>query len=155
MARRFDNDADQVAVLATVIALALRGGSTVVAALELSVTGASGRVAEILQMVCSEIQLGKPIGRAFSEAAAQSGSPPLEELLSKLQLANELGAGLAEQLDDLATSLRQRVAIEQLARASASETKMLLPLVFLILPVTVIFALYPSIQILNLQMEGM
>lgn len=155
MARRSDTDADQVAVLATVIALTLRGGSTVMAALELSVSGASGRVAESLQMVCSKIKLGKPIGRALSEAAAQSGSPPLEELLSKLQLANELGAGLAEQLDDLAASLRQRVAIEQFARASASETKMLLPLVFLILPVTVIFALYPSIQILNLQMEGM
>lgn len=154
MARRSDNGADQVAVIATVLALSLRGGSTVVAALEVALASASGPVAEYLKVVCSEIDLGKPIGRAFAEAAVNSKSAPLEELLSKLQVANELGAGFADQLDDLATSLRERVAIEQLALAASSETKMLLPLVFLILPVTVIFALYPSIQILNIQMEG-
>lgn len=154
MARRSDNSAEQVAVIATVIALALRGGSTVVAAVEIALERATGPVAEYLRMVCNEIDLGKPIGRAFAEAAANSKSDPLEELLSKLQIANELGAGLADQLDDLAGSLRESVAIEQLARAASSETKMLLPLVFLILPVTVIFALYPSIQILNIQMEG-
>lgn len=154
MARQSDNGSDQVAVIATVLALALRGGSTVVAALEIALASASGPVAEYLKLVCHEIRLGKPIGRAFAESAANSRSAPLEELLSKLQVANELGAGLADQLDDLAVSLRERVAIQQLARAASSETKMLLPLVFLILPVTVIFALYPSIQILNIQLEG-
>lgn len=155
MRRRHNTDAAEVAVISSVIALGLRGGLTVAAALELSLVGASGRVAEYLRQVMSAIDLGAPTARTLSEAASGCNSPPVEELLNKLQISSELGSGLAEQLDDLAASLRQQVATERLARSTASETKMLLPLVFLILPVTVIFALYPSMQILNIPTEGM
>jgi tight adherence protein C len=105
--------------------------------------------------VLSAIDLGAPTARTLGEAAIGSKSPPVEELLNKLHISSELGSGLAEQLDDLSASLRQQVATLRLARSTASETKMLLPLVFLILPVTVVFALYPSMQILNIPMEGM
>ena len=144
MRRRVNTDAGQVAVIASVIALGLRGGLTVAAALELALVSASGRVADYLRQVLSAIDLGAPTARTLSEAASGSKSPPVEELLNKLHISSELGSGLAEQLDDLSASLRQQVATERLARSTASETKMLLPLVFLILPVTVVFALYPS-----------
>jgi tight adherence protein C len=155
MRRRLNTDAGEVAVIASVIALGLRGGLTVAAALELALDSASGRVADYLRKVLSAIDLGAPTARTLSEAASGSKSPPVEELLNKLHISSELGSGLAEQLDDLSASLRQQVATERLARSTASETKMLLPLVFLILPVTVVFALYPSMQILNIPMEGM
>jgi len=155
MRRRRNTDVGEVAVISTVLALGLRGGLTVAAALELSMIGASGRVADYLKQVLAAIRLGAPTARTLSEAAIGSKSAPVEELLNKLHISSELGSALAEQLDDLAASLRQQVAIERLARATASETKMLLPLVFLILPVTVVFALYPSMQILNIPTEGM
>lgn len=154
MGRSRNTDAEEVAVLASVMALCLRGGLTIASALTLTLEKATGQVATYLKSVTASIDLGAPTGRSLSEAAQQSGSAPVEELLSKLQIANHLGSSLAEQLDDLSASLRQQAAIERLSRATASETRMLLPLVFLILPVTVIFALYPSIQILNIQMEG-
>jgi tight adherence protein C len=155
MRRRVNTDAGEVAVIASVIALGLRGGLTVAAALELALVSASGRVADYLRQVLSAIDLGAPTARTLGEAAIGSKSPPVEELLNKLHISSELGSGLAEQLDDLSASLRQQVATLRLARSTASETKMLLPLVFLILPVTVVFALYPSMQILNIPMEGM
>ena len=154
MGHRHNSDIEEVAVLASVMALALRGGTTVVASIDLALEGASGRVASHLARVAAEANLGRPIGKVLAEAAERAGSPPLEELLSKLQLATELGSSLADQLDQLSFSLRNQAAIHRQALATASETKMLLPLVFLILPVTVLFALYPSLQILNIQMEG-
>jgi tight adherence protein C len=45
---------------------------------------------------------------------------------------------------------RSLIAAEQLAIAAKKENLMLLPLVFLILPITVVFALFPSMQYLNL-----
>lgn len=154
MASKRDTSAEEVAALCSVISLALRGGATVTAALEYSLQRASGQVAHYLQGVTRSIDLGMPFGRALNAASKRGGSLPVEELLNKLQMANELGSGLADQLDDLSATLRDQVSIEKLSRATSSETKMLLPLVFLILPVTVVFALYPSIQILNIPMEG-
>jgi tight adherence protein C len=56
---------------------------------------------------------------------------------------------LAESLASLSFSLRERRSLELLARAGANETKMLIPLVALVLPTTVLFALYPSVLVLN------
>jgi tight adherence protein C len=38
---------------------------------------------------------------------------------------------------------------ELLDKAAKSETKMMIPLVFIILPITVVFALYPSVVIIQ------
>jgi tight adherence protein C len=35
-------------------------------------------------------------------------------------------------------------------KAGQNETRMLVPLIFLILPVTVLFAVYPSLQVLSI-----
>jgi tight adherence protein C len=57
---------------------------------------------------------------------------------------------MAEQFTQLAESARGQLRVAQLKNAGKNELKMLVPLVFLILPVTVLFAIFPSLQILQL-----
>jgi tight adherence protein C len=52
-------------------------------------------------------------------------------------------------LTSLAESTRAELRNAQLKQAGRNETRMLIPLVFLILPVTVLFAIYPSIQLIS------
>lgn len=134
---------NQVAAIATSTSLALRGGVGVVAALHLAVRNASGSIAEKVRLAVRAIELGE------SPDVALSATGPLEEFYSKLLSAQQLGSGVADQLDDFVESLLQDGASEQLRASHANETRMLIPLVFLILPVTVVFALYPSLQMLN------
>jgi tight adherence protein C len=152
--RRAELEADEVASISSVVAIALRGGVNPIAALELALSGASGATAEALARTLKLIHLGAPTNEAFDEFRKSCRSTAAEEFAAKLQTAEQFGSGLADQLDELVETLRSQVAVADFAQATASETKMLLPLVFLILPVTVIFALYPSLQVLNLQMEG-
>jgi tight adherence protein C len=49
----------------------------------------------------------------------------------------------------LAYSLRQEQGRALLRQAGSSETKMLIPTVFVILPVTVLFAVFPSVLVLQ------
>jgi tight adherence protein C len=49
-----------------------------------------------------------------------------------------------------AASARSEIRNELLTQAGRNETRMLIPLVFLILPITVLFAIYPSLQLLNI-----
>ncbi len=154
MARKAKDDTEQVVAILPILALALRGGSTVVASLDQTLERATGGVAETLGDVVASIELGLPLAKAVAAALTKAPSPALEELLNKLLISSSFGSALADQLDSLGETLASQVAVARLSRANASETRMLLPLVFLILPVTVIFALYPSLQILNLQLEG-
>jgi tight adherence protein C len=143
----------EVAAIVTVLSVALNGDATLQGALSSALRNASGDVAERLRLALRAIELGQPSNQAL--ALAINDEPALEELVNKLQLSNQLGSRLAQQLEDFAKTLHSQVARAKLARATAAETKMLLPLIFMILPITVLFALYPSFQILNLQLEGM
>ena len=151
---RVQTDAEEVAAIAIIVAQALKGGSTITAALELALKRADSKIAMQLNRILEQATLGLPIRVVLAEAAAQAKSPPLEEFLTKLQVSGVMGSALADQLNDLVFSLHEQIATQKQERASKLETKMLLPLVFLVLPVTVMFALYPSLQILNLHMEG-
>jgi tight adherence protein C len=77
-------------------------------------------------------------------------SPALDELALKLQVSLQFGTPLAEQLTLLVGTNRSFIASAQLAESAKRENLMLLPLVFLILPITVVFALFPSLQYLSL-----
>lgn len=133
----------QVSSIATVTSMAIRGGIGVVAALKLATRKASGPIADQVKLAVRAVELG------VQPTLALVGKGALEEFYSKLLSAEQLGSSVAEQLDDLVESQMHEAANLQLRSASANETKMLIPLVFLILPVTVVFALYPSIQMLN------
>jgi tight adherence protein C len=52
-------------------------------------------------------------------------------------------------LSEQALSVREEIKSRLLRQAGRNETRMLIPLVFLILPVTVLFAIYPSLELLN------
>jgi len=150
---RFESSLE-VSAISTMVSLALKGGANVVSALELGLQYSNGRVSEMLKEVLARIELGASFTEAAQAIRSKTAGTAVEEFLSKLQQSAQLGSSLAEQLDDLVLTLNSEVAVAKMANATANETKMLLPLVFLILPVTVIFALYPSLQMLNLQMEG-
>jgi tight adherence protein C len=59
------------------------------------------------------------------------------------------GTPLSKMLEDQASSARSEIRNQLLLQAGKNETRMLVPLVFLILPVIVLFAIYPSLKLLN------
>ncbi|CAB4634191.1 unannotated protein [freshwater metagenome] len=52
-------------------------------------------------------------------------------------------------LTEQGVSVREEIKSRLLKQAGKNETRMLIPLVFLILPITVLFAIYPSLELLN------
>ena len=68
---------------------------------------------------------------------------------STLTTAIERGSPLASVLHDQARDQRERSLAALMEEGGRREIAMLLPVVFLILPVTVIFALYPGLIALD------
>ena len=136
-------------ILELLMALLLTGES-LLAAMDRVLRSASGPMAEELRLMLHKVELG---GRFDSELIALCERVPtaaVREFTNKLSLAISRGTPLSSSIQALAQAIRAKQAADTLKRAGANETKMLIPVVLLICPVTVIFALYPSSQLLNL-----
>lgn len=134
--------------VAGVLGLLLAAGLPVSVALAWLAPRTNGQIGEILTAVIENIELGADINSELAELSSYQ-DPGLSELAEKLLLMIERGAGVSHQVFELAASLRHALYRELLQKAGSNETKMLIPTVFLILPVTVLFALFPSLVVLQ------
>lgn len=132
------------------LAVGVDSGLNLVAAMHETFNRAEGQVASKFKRLLAALELG---GNLFDELDAlrkSSGNGPVGDLVIKLQVSLQFGSPLSGQLMDFSQTLRNQLAQNQLTVATKKENLMLLPLVFLILPVTVLFAVFPAIQYLNM-----
>jgi len=106
----------------------------------------------------NSLQLGRfseliASGGSLQEAAwavrADSNNERLNELLTKLAISDQLGMVDPSEFSELGRALREQWLVQESAAAVSVETKLLLPQVILALPLTVLFALYPSLSLLS------
>lgn len=136
--------------IAGLLALAVAAGESPVAALDRVVSHAHGELAVELRQVLSGVRTGVPVARAFDDLAARTGLPVLARFAEGLAIAVERGTPLADVLHAQAGDVREagrRALIETGAR---KEVLMMVPVVFLVLPVVVIFAFFPGLLGLRL-----
>jgi len=124
-------------------------GQSLHSAIDRVATRASGIVASELRVFLRNVEMGLSLSHELDALCERLPTPSVREFVSKISIAIARGTPLAESLASLSFSLRERRSLELLARAGANETKMLIPLVALVLPTTVLFALYPSVLVLN------
>ncbi len=136
--------------LIDLLAVALSSGENLYSGLSRVASRSTGVVARDLNRVLLGVQLGGQLPQELAAWSRNANSRQVTELCTKLQLALQRGTPLAEMLSDQAASLRAEVHQVITKKAGQNETRMLVPLIFLILPVTVMFAVYPSLQVLAL-----
>lgn len=132
------------------LAVALSAGDGLYSALSRVVPRGSGLVATQLQEALRALDLGSSLEAEMATLAERLPHRQIAEFAGKVTLALRRGSPLAQLLREQAASARAEIQVQLLKKSGGNETKMMVPLVFLILPVTVLFAVYPSLQLLNL-----
>ena len=140
----------EVVQIATLLGVAIDAGLSLVAALESVIPRAKGPLSSKFSKLLVGLNMGGNLYDELAQLRDEEKRPVLDELVVKLQVSLQFGTPLVEQLSMLVGTNRSLIAAEQLAIAAKKENLMLLPLVFLILPITVVFALFPSMQYLHL-----
>jgi tight adherence protein C len=136
--------------VAELLALAVGAGEGPVAALDRVVTRSRGELSADLAEVLADIRTGTPVTAALDTLARRSGLPVVSRFAEGMAVAIERGTPLAGVLHAQATDVREsgrRALIESGAR---KEIAMMVPVVFLVLPVTVVFAFWPGVVGLQL-----
>ena len=132
------------------MAVSLSAGDGIYGALTRVVPRANGVLAESLRMMLASLELGGELDVELERLAKRLPHRQIAEFTSKVSIALRRGTPLSQMLSSLAESARAEQRNDLLKQVGRNETKMLIPLVFLILPVTVLFAVYPSLQLLNI-----
>jgi tight adherence protein C len=136
--------------IAELLALAVGAGEGPVSALDRVVTRSRGELATELGTVLADIRTGTPVATALDALARRSGLPVVARFAEGMAVAIERGTPLSGVLHAQAADVREagrRALIESGAR---KEVLMMVPVVFLVLPVTVVFAFWPGVVGLHL-----
>ena len=92
----------------------------------------------------------RPIAAAFDALAARTGVTSIARFAEGLAIAVERGTPLVDVLHAQAADVRESGRRELIEAGGRKEVAMMIPVVFLILPVTVIFAFFPGFVGLHL-----
>lgn len=147
---RRDRLADELPTTLEFLALCLSAGESLLDALRrVSGVGTGELTAELRQAVLA-VHTGSPLADALGETATRLQLPGLSRAVDQIIAALEHGAPLAGVLHSQAADARDEAKRTLIEQAGHKEILMLLPLVFLILPLSVLFAVYPGLFILRL-----
>jgi tight adherence protein C len=136
--------------IAELLALAVAAGESPIAALDRVVRRSGGELSSDLGRVLAAVRTGEPVGEAFDRLAASTGLPLVARFAQGVAVAVERGTPLAQVLHAQAADVREAGRRELIEVAARKEVLMMIPVVFLVLPITVLFAFWPGVVGLHL-----
>jgi tight adherence protein C len=134
----------ELPTVAELLALSVAAGEGPAAALDRVARSCRGELAGELQRVLAETRAGDPLVRALDALADRSGLVALSRFADGLAVALERGTPLADVLRAQAGDIREASRRELIESGARREIAMMIPVVFLVLPVTIAFAFYPG-----------
>ncbi|MDT4932566.1 MAG: tight adherence protein [Pseudonocardiales bacterium] len=136
-------------VVADLLALSVVAGEAPTEALARVCRLTGGELARDLEAALARARAGTPITRALTEVAELTTLEPFARFVQGLVVAIERGTPLAAVLRAQAIDVREIGKRALLEAGGRKEIAMMVPVVFLVLPVTVLFALYPGLLTLT------
>jgi tight adherence protein C len=140
----------ELPTVAELLALAVTAGDSPSGALARVAELGSGPLAQELSRMLADVRAGTSLVDALDGLAARTALPALTRFVDGLVVAVERGTPLAEVLRAQAADAREASRRELIEAGGRKEIAMLAPVVFLVLPVAILFVVFPGFYGLNL-----
>jgi tight adherence protein C len=138
--------------VAELLALAVSAGEGAVGALERVCRLSQGELADELRRCLADARAGANLPTALQGLADRTGLLSLSRFVDGIIVAVERGTPLADVLRAQAQDVREDGRRTLMEQGGRKEILMMVPIVFLTLPVTVLFAVYPGMSFLHFQL---
>jgi tight adherence protein C len=142
--RREERMLAEFPTIAELLALAVAAGEGAVGALERVTRISRGELARELGRALADARAGASLVQALQGIATRTSLPQLARFVDGVAIAVERGTPLADVLRAQAVDVREAGKRALLEAGGRKEIAMMVPVVFLVLPVTVLFALFPG-----------
>ncbi|WP_193509529.1 type II secretion system F family protein [Cryobacterium sp. BB736] len=148
--RRMSRIASELPTVLEFLTLSLAAGEGILDSLRRVARAGSGDLSSELGRVVSEVNSGMALSVALNRLVLGIRLPALSRAVDQLVGALERGSPLADVLRAQAQDAREQAKRELIEVAGKKEIAMMVPLVFLIMPITVAFAIFPGVFVLQL-----
>ena len=108
-----------------------------------------GYIPKLIDQSFSKYENGRNLAQTLEQIAIATGSSQVRRLTNSIQIAIQRGTPILDVLNNQVQSLNKQINLALLKKSGKSEIALLIPVVFLILPVSISFAIWPSIYGLN------
>lgn len=135
--------------VAELLALAVGAGQAPLAALERVAATLDGELAAEIRTTLADVRSGTGLTHALAQMAARTDLPGLARFTEGVAVAVDRGTPLAEVLRAQAEDAREVGHRALMEAGGRKEVYMMIPVVFLMLPVTVLFAIFPGLSVLQ------
>jgi len=132
------------------LTLAISAGESPLTALKRIAENSHGNLSARFRQVISKVHQGLSFHAALDLMGRDLNSPLVRRFIDSLVNAMVRGAPITEVLTRHAQEAREHQRNRILAAAGKAEISMMIPVVFLILPISILFATWPSLTNLNL-----
>jgi tight adherence protein C len=132
------------------LTLAIAAGETPMSAMLRIAESATGSLAKEFQIVIAGVRSGAPLNETLDAMGRRVKSVMIRRFVDALVTATMRGAPLVDVLSRHAVEARGNQRNRVMAAAGKAEISMMIPVVFLILPISILFALWPSLTNLNM-----
>ena len=122
--RRRGAFADQLDDSLQLMASSLRAGHSLLRAMDAVAQEAESPTAEEFARILNETRVGRDLGAALDELAERMGSDDFRWTAQAISIHREVGGNLAEVLDAVGTTIRERNAIRRQVKALSAEGKL-------------------------------
>jgi tight adherence protein C len=140
----------ELPVLLEFLTLSLSAGEGILDAIRRVSQISQGELASELATVGADVSTGLALADSLQRLSSQLDVPPLTRAIEQITGALERGTPLAEVLRAQAQDARDEAKRELLELSGKKEVAMLVPLVFLILPITIAIAIFPGLFVLQI-----
>jgi len=148
--QRQKNMSEQLADVLAILASSLRAGHSFLQALDQVANEIKDPSASEFQRVVSEIRLGRPIDDAMLDMADRVGSEDLHWAVMAVNIQRQVGGNLAEVLDIVANTVRERAYVHRQVRVLSAEGRMSIAILS-VLP----FGIFAYLAIVNPSYVGL
>ncbi len=136
--------------MAELLALAVTAGEGTTQALERVGRLATGDFSTELELCLAQTRTGTPLVEALQAMSDRTGLPALNRFVDGIVVAVQRGTPLGEILRAQAQDARESARQGLIEEGGKREIAMMIPVVFLVLPITVLFAVYPGLSLLRI-----
>lgn len=132
------------------LALCLSAGEGIMDSIRRVADVGAGELTDELRRVAVAVGTGSSLPESLHRMSTGLEIPALSRAIDQIVAAIDRGAPLSQVLQAQASDAREDAKRRLIERAGRKEIYMLVPLVFLILPLSVLFAVFPGIFMLRL-----
>lgn len=150
--RRAARMAREFPTIADLLALAVAAGESPISAMERVARTSSGALPDEFAATVADIRAGTSVSQALASLGARTPLDSLSRFGEGVAIAIERGTPLADVLRAQAQDAREESKRELMEIAGQREIMMLVPVVFFVLPLVIVFAIFPGLAVLEISL---